>query len=82
MGMGPEYLKKAGSEVEKLTEGRIKFEIYWSESLVKVKEMPKAIQKGVCDIAWVASPIIPRKSRYGPTTGHFYTTRMGTMLVT
>jgi TRAP-type C4-dicarboxylate transport system substrate-binding protein len=59
LGTGPEYLKKAASEVERLTEGRIKLEIYWSESLVKVKEMPKAVQRGVCDIAWVASSYHP-----------------------
>lgn len=59
IGTGPEYLKKAAAEVEKRTEGRIKFEIYWSESLVKVKEMPKAVQRGVCDVAWVASSYHP-----------------------
>ena len=59
IGTGPEYLQKAGSEVEKLTEGRIKFEFYWNESLVKTKEMPKAIQRGVCDIAWTAASYHP-----------------------
>ncbi len=59
LGTGPEYLKKAADEVARLTEGRIKLEIYWSESLVKVKEMPKAIQRGVCDVAWVASSYHP-----------------------
>jgi TRAP-type C4-dicarboxylate transport system substrate-binding protein len=54
IGTVPDYLKKAANEIERLTEGRLKFEFYWSESLVKVKEMPKAIQRGVCDIAWVA----------------------------
>ena len=53
------FLKKACSEVEKLTEGRIKTEIYWSESLVKVKEFPKAIQRGVCDVAWIAATYHP-----------------------
>jgi TRAP-type C4-dicarboxylate transport system substrate-binding protein len=59
MGTQAEYLKKATAEVEKLTEGRIKSEIYWSESLVKVKEMPKAIQRGICDIAWTAASYHP-----------------------
>jgi TRAP-type C4-dicarboxylate transport system substrate-binding protein len=58
-GTQAEYLQKACKEVEKGTEGRVKIEIYWSESLVKVKEMPKAIQRGVCDIAWVASVYHP-----------------------
>jgi TRAP-type C4-dicarboxylate transport system substrate-binding protein len=58
-GTQAQYLEKACSEVEKGTEGRVKIEIYWSESLVKVKEMPKAIQKGICDIAWVASVYHP-----------------------
>src|SRR3974377_1334841 len=52
-GTRAEFLKKACKEVETLTEGRVKIEIYWSESLVKVKEMPRAIQRGLCDIAWV-----------------------------
>lgn len=59
IGTGPDYLKKAAAEVEKRTGGRIKFEFYWSESLVKTKEMPKAVQRGVCDIAWVASSYHP-----------------------
>lgn len=53
------FLQKACSEVQKLTEGRIKMEIYWSESLVKVKEMPRAIQRGICDIAWVIGSYHP-----------------------
>jgi TRAP-type C4-dicarboxylate transport system substrate-binding protein len=53
-GTRPIFLQRACSEVEKLTDGRIKTEIYWSESLVKVKEIPKAIQRGVCDIGWIS----------------------------
>jgi TRAP-type C4-dicarboxylate transport system substrate-binding protein len=53
-GTGAEYVQKACREVEKGTEGRVKIDIYWSESLVKVREMPKAVQRGVCDIAWLA----------------------------
>jgi len=59
IGTGPEYLQKAAREIEKLTEGQLKFEFYWSESLVKTKEMPKAIQRGVCDIAWTAASYHP-----------------------
>ena len=48
------FLQKTCQEIEKLTEGRIKMEIYWSESLVKVKETPKAIQRGICDVGWIS----------------------------
>ena len=58
-GTRADYLKKACKEVETLTEGRVKMEIYWSESLVKVKEMPRAIQRGLCDGAWVIAIYTP-----------------------
>lgn len=51
-GTRADFLNKACKEVETLTEGRIKTDIYWSETLVKVKEMPRAIQRGLCDGAW------------------------------
>jgi TRAP-type C4-dicarboxylate transport system substrate-binding protein len=54
-GTRADYLKKACKEVETLTEGRIKMEIYWSSSLVKTKDMLYALQKGVCDVTWVAN---------------------------
>jgi TRAP-type C4-dicarboxylate transport system substrate-binding protein len=58
-GTRPAFLQKACKEVERLTEGRIKTEIYWSESMVKVKEIPKAIQRGVCDLGWIAASYHP-----------------------
>jgi len=58
-GTRAEFLKKACKEVETLTEGRVKMEIYWSESLVKVKDMPRAIQRGLCDGAWVIAIYTP-----------------------
>ena len=58
-GTRPAFMMKAGKEVEQLTQGRIKFEFYWSEALVKVKEIPKAIQRGVCDLGWTASTYHP-----------------------
>ncbi len=51
-GPRAEYVKKVCKEVERLTEGRVKIDIYWSETLVKVREIPKAIQRGVCDMGW------------------------------
>jgi TRAP-type C4-dicarboxylate transport system substrate-binding protein len=59
IGTSPDYMQKAAKEIETLTEGRLKFEFYWSESLVKTKEMPKAIQRGVCDIAWTSASYHP-----------------------
>ncbi len=58
-GTRADFLKKACNEVETLTEGRIKMEVYWSESLVKTKEMLRALQRGVCDLSWVANLYYP-----------------------
>ena len=69
-GTRPAFLQKACQEVEKLTEGRIKMEIYWSESMVKVKEIPKAIQRGVCDLGWIAASYHPAEF---PLWTHFMT---------
>ncbi len=37
-------------EIEKRTGGRVKHEFYWSESLLKAKDILKGIQGGTCDI--------------------------------
>lgn len=37
-------------EIEKRTNGRVKHEFYWSESLVKAKDIFKGIQAGTCDV--------------------------------
>ncbi len=58
-GTRAQFLQKACKEVETLTEGRVKVQIYWSETLVKVKEMPRAIQRGLCDAAWVIGIYTP-----------------------
>lgn len=64
-GLRPEYLKKAAAEVEKATEGRVKIEFYWSNSLVKVKENVRAVQKGIADMAWTASSYHPAEYPIG-----------------
>jgi len=58
-GTRAEFLQKACKGVETLTEGRVKIQIYWSETLVKVKEMPRATQRGLCDISWVIAIYTP-----------------------
>jgi TRAP-type transport system periplasmic protein len=67
-GPRAEMLLKAVAEVERLTEGRIKMEVYWSETLVKTKEMPKAIQRGVADIGYCAPTYHPAEF---PLMTHF-----------
>ena len=59
VGTRAQFLQKACKEVETLTEGRVKVQIYWSETLVKVKEMPRATQRGLCDISWVIAIYSP-----------------------
>ena len=55
-GVNGQYIQKAADEVKRVTEGRVQVDIYWSESLVKVKETPRAVQKGLCQIGYVLSP--------------------------
>ena len=40
------------SEVEKATGGAVKFEVYWGGSLLKAKEMLRAVSKGAADMAF------------------------------
>jgi TRAP-type transport system periplasmic protein len=47
------------NEVEKRTAGRIKIQIFWSESLVKWKDMLPGIQTGMADIGLTASTYHP-----------------------
>ncbi|MFH1673622.1 MAG: TRAP transporter substrate-binding protein DctP [Pseudomonadota bacterium] len=67
-GPRAEMLQKAMADVERLTEGRIKMEVYWSETLVKTKEIPKAIQRGVADIGYCAPTYHPAEF---PLMTHF-----------
>jgi TRAP-type C4-dicarboxylate transport system substrate-binding protein len=58
-GLFATFLNKAVGEVEQLTEGRIKIEVYWSESLLKSKEMLRGVEKGICSIAFIAIGYYP-----------------------
>jgi TRAP-type C4-dicarboxylate transport system substrate-binding protein len=49
------HFKWWASEVEKRTEGKVKVNIYWLESLVKAKDMLPAIQSGFTDAGWIIS---------------------------
>ena len=51
-GLRPQYLQKAAEEVEKATEGRVKIQFYWSNSLVNVTENVRSVQNRVADMAW------------------------------
>ena len=48
-------------DVEKRSQGRIKFEYYWSNSLVPAKQLIDALQKGVADIAFINPAYQPGK---------------------
>ena len=58
-GLFPTFLNKALNEVEQLTEGRIKAEVYWSDSLIKGREILKGIQRGVCNMGLIPSGYYP-----------------------
>jgi TRAP-type C4-dicarboxylate transport system substrate-binding protein len=48
-------------DVEKRSQGRIKIEYYWSNSLVPAKQLVDALQKGVADIAFINPAYQPGK---------------------
>ena len=48
-------------DVEKRSQGRIKVEYYWANSLVPAKQLVDALQKGVCDIAFINPAYQPGK---------------------
>lgn len=50
-----------GKLIEAKTNGRVKLEIYWSESLVKGTETINALQTGVADLAYLRSFAEPGK---------------------
>jgi TRAP-type C4-dicarboxylate transport system substrate-binding protein len=48
-------------EVERKSQGRVKMEYYWSNSLVPAKQLIDALQKGVADIAFINPAYQPGK---------------------
>lgn len=42
-------------ELERRTDGRVKVEIYWGQSLAKGRELLKAVETGIADMAYTAS---------------------------
>lgn len=48
-------------ELERRSEGRIKIEYYWSNSLVPTRQLMDALQKGVADIAFINPSYQPGK---------------------
>jgi TRAP-type C4-dicarboxylate transport system substrate-binding protein len=47
------------AEVERRSGGKLKVQIFWTESLVKWKDALPGIQSGVADFAWVSSTYFP-----------------------
>jgi TRAP-type transport system periplasmic protein len=60
-GGGPYHLKEAADEVTARTNGRVKFEFYWMESLVKKTEFLGAAGSGTCDITEITPATEPDK---------------------
>jgi TRAP-type transport system periplasmic protein len=59
-GTRSEIIKWWNGELEKLTNGQVKVEVYWSQSLLKGKEIISGVGSGVADMGW-CSP------QYNPT---------------
>ena len=49
-------------EVEKRTDGKVKIEIYWNQSLLKAKETLEGVGMGVADLGFVVPAYTPGKS--------------------
>ena len=47
------------SEVEKRSNGRVKVQIFWMESLVKWKDMLPGVQSRMADLGWISSTYHP-----------------------
>jgi TRAP-type C4-dicarboxylate transport system substrate-binding protein len=67
---GPEGLFGQGAvwyakELEKRTNGRVKIKIFWSQSLFKVMEAPRAIKSGMADMGSVVGSWHPELFPYG-----------------
>ena len=69
-------------EVEKRSKGRIKFEVYYSGSLIPARETLPGLQSGVADVAYVPTAYAPGKTPLCTVTSlpmtdrNFYTSAM------
>lgn len=66
------HFKWWASEVEKRTDGKVKVNIYWIESLVKAKDMLTGIQSGFADLGWIVSIYFPNNFRLYGLLDHTY----------
>jgi TRAP-type C4-dicarboxylate transport system substrate-binding protein len=66
-GMGPDctFMEKAVSDVERLTEGRIKTEIYSGESLLKTRNILRGVERGVCNMGFISPVWLPAELSIG-----------------
>lgn len=67
-----DLLKIAVNEVEQRTEGRIKIEVYWSESLLKGREVLRGIEKGACNLGWVTPNYNPAELPLNNVYGNIF----------
>jgi TRAP-type transport system periplasmic protein len=58
-GFLAEHNKWWASEVEKRTGGRLKIQMFWMSSLVKLPDMLPALQSGIADIGWTPASFWP-----------------------
>jgi TRAP-type C4-dicarboxylate transport system substrate-binding protein len=54
--------------VEKLTQGRVKVEVYHSETLIPMKETLDAVNRGIADLAFIALPYLTAQVPWGRAT--------------
>lgn len=59
-----QHYKWWASEVEKRTGGKIKLQVYWMESLAKLKDGLPAVQSRYTDLGWITSTYHPSNFPY------------------
>jgi TRAP-type transport system periplasmic protein len=53
--------KEFADEVEKKSNGRVKFEFHWAEALCKAKDAPDAVRTGIADASQITTVYYPPK---------------------
>jgi len=61
VGAQSECVKAMADEIEKRTDGRVKFEIYWGGTLIVRKEMLKGVMTGAADMGLILPSYYPEQ---------------------
>lgn len=60
-GFRADAINWAKERIEKQTEGNVRFELYWSSSLLKIKEKVRGVSRGTADMAFMYAGKYPKE---------------------